>query len=68
VDQVSASFRSAHASTMTAQSQLEKAKADLNAAIATERNAQATAAKDVANEANARDHCVMIPMCALKKG
>jgi HlyD family secretion protein len=54
VDQVSASFRSAHASTMTAQSQLEKAKADLSAVIAAERDAQATAAKDVATEANAR--------------
>jgi len=54
VDQASATFRSAHAATITAQAQLEKIKSDLSAAIASEKNAQAIAAKDLANETNAK--------------
>ena len=54
VDQASATFRSAHAATLTAQAQLEKAKSDLSAANASEKNAEAIAAKDLANEVNAK--------------
>jgi HlyD family secretion protein len=54
VDQASATFRSAHAATITAQAQLEKAKSDLSTANATEKNAEAIAAKDLANETNAK--------------
>jgi HlyD family secretion protein len=54
VDQASASSRSAHSSTLTAQAQLAKARADLSAAIANEKNTQAIAAKDHANEVNAK--------------
>lgn len=54
VDQSSASSRSAHSTMLTAQAQLAKARADLSAAVANERNAQAIAAKDLANEVNAR--------------
>ena len=41
VDQASATFRSAHSATITAQAQIEKAKSDLSAAIASEKNAEA---------------------------
>src|SRR5579863_8355759 len=54
VDQASATLRSAHAATITAQAQLEKSKADLSAANASEKNAEAIAAKDLANEINAK--------------
>ncbi len=54
VDQASATFRSAHSATLTAQAQIEKAKSDLSAAIAGEKNAEAIAAKDLASEINAR--------------
>jgi HlyD family secretion protein len=54
VDQASATFRSAHAATITAQAQIEKAKSDLSAANASEKNAEAIAAKNVANETNAK--------------
>lgn len=54
VDQASATFRSAHSATITAQAQIEKAKSDLSAAIASEKNAEAIAAKDLANETNAK--------------
>jgi HlyD family secretion protein len=54
VDQASATFRSAHSATITAQAQLEKAKSDLSAAIAGEKNAEAILAKDQANAANAK--------------
>lgn len=54
VDQATASFRSAHSATITAQAQLEKAKSELSAAHASEKNAEAVAAKDLANETNAK--------------
>lgn len=54
VDQATAASRSAHSATLTAQAQLEKAKADLSAANASEKNAEAIAAKDLANETNAK--------------
>jgi len=54
VDQATATFRSAHAGTVTAEAQLEAAKAGLSAANATEKNAEAIAAKDLANEINAK--------------
>jgi HlyD family secretion protein len=54
VDQASATLRSAHAATITAQAQLEKSKADLSAENANEKNAEAISAKDLANETNAR--------------
>jgi len=54
VDQASATVRSAHAATVTAEAQLEKAKSDLSGVIASEKNAEAIAAKDLANEVNAR--------------
>ena len=54
VDQASATFRSAHAASITAQAQVEKAKSDLSAANATEKNAEAIAARDLANETNAK--------------
>ena len=54
VDQATATFRSAHAATITAQAQLEKARSELSAAHASEKNAEAIAAKDLANETNAK--------------
>lgn len=54
VDQATAAFRSAHSATITAQAQLEKTKSDLSAANATEKDAEAIAAKDMANETNAK--------------
>jgi HlyD family secretion protein len=54
VDQATATFRSAHSATITAQAQLEKSKSDLSAANATEKSAEAVAAKDLANETNAK--------------
>lgn len=54
VDQASATFRSAHSATLTAQAQIEKARSDLSAAIAGEKNAEAITAKDVANQVNAK--------------
>jgi len=54
VNQATARFRSTQAATLTAQAQLEKAKSDLTAAIANEKNAEAICAKDLANEANAK--------------
>ena len=46
VDQANATFRSAHSATITAQAQIEKAKSDLSAANASEKNAEAIVAKD----------------------
>jgi HlyD family secretion protein len=54
VDQASATFHSAHAATITAQAQIEKAKSDLSAVNATEKDAEAIAAKDLANEMNSK--------------
>jgi len=54
VDQAAATVRSAHAATVTAEAQLEKVKSDLSGVIATEKNAEAIAAKDLANEVNAK--------------
>ena len=54
VDQAQATYRSAHAATVTAQAQLEKANADQSAAVANEKNAEAFSAKDAANAANAK--------------
>ena len=54
VDQANATFRSAHAATLTAQAQLEKSRSDLSAENAAEKNAEAIAAKDLANEVNAK--------------
>jgi HlyD family secretion protein len=54
VDQASATFRSAHSATITAQAQIEKTKSDLSAAHATEKSAEAIAAKDLANATNAK--------------
>jgi HlyD family secretion protein len=54
VDQASATFRSAHSATITAQAQVQKSKSDLSAALASEKDAEAIAAKDVANQINAK--------------
>jgi HlyD family secretion protein len=54
VDQAAATFRSAHSATITAQAQVEKSKSDLSAANASEKSAEAVAAKDLANETNAK--------------
>ena len=54
VDQAIATFRSAHSASITAQAQVEKAKFDLSAANATEKSAEAIAAKDLANATNAK--------------
>jgi HlyD family secretion protein len=54
VDQANATFRSAHSASITAQAQIEKAKSDLSAANATEKSAEAIAAKDLANAMNAK--------------
>jgi HlyD family secretion protein len=54
VDQANATFRAAHAATLTAQAQVEKATSDLSAANAAEKNAEAIDAKDLANETNAK--------------
>ena len=54
VDQAQATFRSAHAATITAQAQLEKTGADLSSAVANEKSAEAVAAKDTANAVNAK--------------
>jgi len=54
VDQTTATYRSAHSATITAQAQLEKSKSDLSAAIASEKNAEAILAKDQANAANTK--------------
>jgi HlyD family secretion protein len=54
VDQATATFNSAHSATITALAQLEKAKSDLSAAVASEKSAEAIAAKDLANETNAK--------------
>jgi HlyD family secretion protein len=54
VDQATATFRSAHSASLTAQAQLEKSKSDFSAANASEKNAEAIAAKDIANETNAK--------------
>jgi HlyD family secretion protein len=53
VDQATATYRSAHSASITAQAQLEKSRSDLSAANASEKNAEAVAAKDLANETNA---------------
>jgi len=58
VDQANATFRSAHSATITAQAQIEKAKSDLSAAIANEKNAEAVMAKDQANATNAKTQFV----------
>lgn len=54
VDQATATFRSAHSATISAQAEVEKSKSDLSAANANEKNAEAIAAKDLANETNAK--------------
>ena len=54
VDQAQATYRSAHAATVTAQAQVEKANADQSSAVANEKNAEAVSAKDAANAANAK--------------
>lgn len=54
VDQAAATARSMHASVVTAEAQVEKAKSDLNSVIAEEKNAEAIVAKDLANELNAK--------------
>ena len=54
VDQATAASRSAHSSTLTAQAQAAKARAEVSAAEANERNTRAIAAKDRANEVNAK--------------
>ena len=53
VDQATATYRSAHSASITAQAQLEKSRSDLSAANASEKSAEAIAAKDLANETNA---------------
>ncbi len=54
VDQTTAAYRSTHSATLTAQAQVEKANSDVSAASANEKNAEAIAAKDLANEVNAK--------------
>ncbi len=54
VDQATATYRSAHSASITAQAQVEKSRSDLSAAVANEKNAEAVAAKDAANAANAK--------------
>ncbi len=54
VDQAQAATNSAHAVSLTAGAQVEKAKADLAAAVATQKAAESTMAKDRANELNAQ--------------
>ena len=54
VDQATATFRSAHSTTITAQAQIEKAKSDLSSAIASEKDAEAILVKDQANATNAK--------------
>ena len=54
VDQATATFRSAHSATLTAQAQLEKTKSDWSAAKAAQKNAEAIAAKDLANQTYAK--------------
>lgn len=54
VDQASATLRAAHSTAVTAQGGVDKAKSDLSSAIATEKNVEATAAKDLATELNAK--------------
>jgi HlyD family secretion protein len=54
VDQATATFRSAQAAAITAEAQLEKARSDLSASNASEKSAEAIAAKDLANETNAK--------------
>lgn len=53
VDQATAVFRGAHSTSVAAQQQVDKAKSDLSAAIANEKNSEAVAAKDRATEVNA---------------
>jgi HlyD family secretion protein len=53
LDQATASARSAHAATLITQAQLAKSHADLSAASASEKTAEATAAKDFATALNA---------------
>lgn len=52
VDQAKATFESMHSATLTARAQLAKAQSDLSAAIANEKDAEAIAARDLANEKN----------------
>ena len=54
LDQATATLHAAHAATITVQAQLEMAKTSLSAANANEKNAEAIAAKDLANEINAK--------------
>lgn len=54
LDQASASARSAHSGTLTAQAQLAKSRADRAAASAARKTAEATAAKDLASAINAK--------------
>lgn len=54
VDQATATYRSAHSATITAQAQIEKAKSDLSSAAASEKNAEAILVKDQANATNAK--------------
>lgn len=54
VDQAQAALGSAHSAAVTAGAQVEKAKADSAAAVANEKNAEASAAKDLATSLNAK--------------
>jgi HlyD family secretion protein len=54
VGQAEAAARSARAASLTAEAQVEKARADLAGALAGQKNAESVAAKDRANELNAR--------------
>jgi len=54
VDQADATFHAARGATMTARAQLEKSKTDLSTAVANEKSAEATLAKDVAYQVNAK--------------
>jgi len=54
VDQASATYRSAQEATLTAQAQLQKSQSDLSSANATEKSDEAVAAKDIANQNNAK--------------
>lgn len=52
VDQAEAAFHSAHAASITAEQQFEKAKSDLSTAKATEKNTEAVLAKDSSTAVN----------------
>ena len=52
LDQARATSRAAHSAALTAEAQLAKVRADVSAALASQRNLEAIKAKDVANEVN----------------